>query len=77
MLEWGFNMIRTLLEYHKLPFLDDKQRSEYHDDLMATFLNDKEKYHEDIKEMIDYFITELGNADFIRMVEKIKQERIM
>jgi hypothetical protein len=44
---------------------------------MTTFLNDKEKYHEDIKEMMDYFITELGNADFIRMVEKIKQKRIM
>jgi len=70
-------MLRTLLEYHKLPFLDDKQRTKYHDDLMATFLNDKEKYHEDIKEMMDYFITELGNADFIRMVEKIKQKRIM
>lgn len=70
-------MIRTLLEYHKLPFLNDKQRGEYHDYLMTTFLNDKEKYHEDIKEMMDYFITELGNADFIRMVEKIKQKRIM
>ena len=70
-------MIRTLLEYEDLPALDDNVRAKYHDDLINTILSDKEKYHEDINEMIDYFITELENADFIRMVEKIKQKRIM
>lgn len=70
-------MIRTLFEYEDLPALSDNVRAKYHDDLINTILSDKEKYHEDIKEMIDYFITELENADFIRMVEKIKQKRIM
>lgn len=69
--------MRTLLEYHKLNFLDDATREKHHKDIMEMILNDKEKYHSDIEEMIDYFITELGNADFIRMVEKIKEKRIM
>lgn len=70
-------MLRTLFEYEELPVLSDRDRAKYHDNLIATILNDKEKYHEDIKEMIDYFITELENSDFIRMVETIKQKRIM
>lgn len=70
-------MIRTLFEYEDLPVLADNVRAKYHDDLINTILSDKEKYHEDIKEMIDYFITELENADFIRMLETIKKKRIM
>lgn len=70
-------MLRTLFEYEELPVLSDSDRAKYHDNLISTILSDKEKYHEDIKEMIDCFITELENADFIRMVETIKQKRIM
>ena len=40
-------------------------------------MEDKDKYHADIHEMIDYFITELDSSDFIRLVEKIKQKRIV
>ncbi len=69
-------MIRTLLAYEDLPILPDNIRAKYHDDLINKILNDKEKYHESIKEMIDYFITELENPDFIRMVETIQQKRI-
>jgi hypothetical protein len=68
--------MRTLFEYSTLPKLDDKIRDKYHNAVIETILDDKDKYHADIAEMIDYFVTELGNADFIRMYEKIMEKRI-
>jgi hypothetical protein len=69
--------MRTLFEYNELPKLDDAIRAKYHDRIVETILDDKDKYHNDIAEMIDYFVTEMGNADFIRMVEKITLKEII
>jgi hypothetical protein len=69
--------MRTLFEYNELPKLDDAIRAKYHDRIVETILNDKDKYHNEIAEMIDYFIMELENADFIRMVEKITLKEII
>ncbi len=69
--------MRTLFEYNDLPKLDDNLRAKYHDRIVEMILDDKDKYHNDIAEMIDYFITEMGNADFIRMVEKITDRKII
>ena len=69
--------MRTLFEYNDLPKLDDAIRAKYHDRIVEMILDDKDKYHNDIAEMIDYFITEMGNADFIRMVEKITDRKII
>lgn len=69
--------MRTLLQYNELPKLDDTIRAKYHDRIVEMILNDKDKYHNDIAEMIDYFITELGNADFIRLAEKITLKEII
>jgi mevalonate pyrophosphate decarboxylase len=69
--------MRTLFEYNELPKLDDAIRAKYHDRIVETILNDKDKYHNAIAEMIDYFIMELENADFIRMVEKITLKEII
>jgi hypothetical protein len=68
--------MRTLFEYSALDRLEDKVRDKYTVEMIGTILDDKDKYHNDIEEMIDYFITELGNADFIRMYEKIMEKRI-
>ena len=69
--------MRTLFEYNDLPKLDDAIRAKNHDRIVEMILNDKDKYHNDIAEMIDYFITELENADFIRMVEKLTLKEII
>lgn len=69
--------MRTLFEYNELPKLDDNLRAKYHDRIVEMILDDKDKYHNDIAEMIDYFITEMGNADFIRMVEKLTNRKII
>lgn len=69
--------MRTLFEYNELPKLDDNLRAKYHDRIVEMILDDKDKYHNDIAEMIDYFITEMGNADFIRFVEKITLKEII
>lgn len=69
--------MRTLFEYNELPKLDDAIRAKYHDRIVEMILDDKDKYHADIAEMIDYFITEMGNADFIRLVEKITLKEII
>lgn len=63
--------MKTLQEYYELPMLDSKVRDKMHNKLIETILDDKDKYHNDIAEMIDYFITEMGNADFIRLSDKI------
>jgi hypothetical protein len=69
--------MKTLQEYSEMPVLDTKVRDKMHNKLIEMILDDKDKYHNDIAEMIDYFITELGNADFIRMVEKITDRKII
>jgi hypothetical protein len=63
--------MKTLQEYYELPMLDSKVRDKMHNKLIEMILDDKDKYHNDIAEMIDYFITEMGNADFIRLSDKI------
>jgi hypothetical protein len=68
-------MIKTLKDYNEMPLLDSKMRDKLHNRMLETILDDKDKYHNDIAEMIDYFITELGNADFIRMTDKILTKR--
>ena len=69
--------MRTLFKYADLPALVDSIRAKYHNEIINTIMDDKDKYHADIHEMIDYFITELDSSDFIRLVEKIKQKRIV
>ena len=68
--------MRSLFEYSTLDKLEDKVRDKYTVEMLQTILNDMDKHKYDIEEMIDYFITELGNADFIRMYEKIMEKRI-
>lgn len=69
--------MRTLFEYNELPKLDDNLRAKHHDRIVEMILDNKDKYHNDIAEMIDYFITEMDNADFIRLVEKITLKEII
>lgn len=70
-------MNRSLYEYTILPVLDEDVREKHHNDLLKIILSDKEKYRKDIEEILDFFITDMGNSDFIRMVENIKQKRII
>jgi hypothetical protein len=65
----------NLQDYNDMQMLDSKMRDKLHNRMLETILNDKDKYHNDIAEMIDYFITELGNADFIRLTDKILTKR--
>lgn len=74
--QWGFNMKRTLLEYSAMKRLDDCIRMQYEDEIVAKIMNDKDKYHNDIQEMIEHFISDLGVADFARMYETITDKRI-
>lgn len=70
-------MLRTLQEYYDLPKMDDFKRAKYHEDIINTIVDNPEQYLADIEDMIDYFIAELDNGDFIRLVEKIKKKRIV
>jgi len=65
----------NLQDYNDMQMLDSKMRDKLHNRMLETILNDKDKYHNNIAEMIDYFITELGNADFIRLTDKILTKR--
>jgi hypothetical protein len=67
--------MKTLQDYNEMPVLDSKVRDKLHNKLIETILDNKDKYHNDIAEMIDYFVTEMGNADFIRLTDKILTKR--
>jgi len=67
--------MKTLQDYNEMPVLDSKVRDKLHNKLIETILDDKDKYHNEIAEMIDYFIMEMGNADFIRLTDKILTKR--
>lgn len=75
-LEWGFNMMRTLMEYSVMKKLDDKVREKFEKEIVDKMMDDTDKYKADIQEMVEYFITELGVADFARLYETITKKRI-
>ena len=75
-LEWGFNMMRTLMEYSVMKKLDDKVREKFEKEIVGKMMDDTDKYKADIQEMVEYFITELGVADFARLYETITKKRI-
>lgn len=64
----------TLEEYNDLPVLDSYVRQKMHDKLVNTLLDNPELLRSDLEEIVDYFVTELGNADFIRMCDTIKEK---
>lgn len=67
--------MKSLFEYSQMEKLRQAEREKKHREIIEIILNDKDKYHSDIEEMIDYFITEMGNADFIRLVDNIKGKK--
>jgi hypothetical protein len=67
-------MLMTLEEYNDLPVLDSYVRQKMHDKLVNTLLDNPELLRSDLEEIVDYFVTELGNADFIRMCDTIKEK---
>jgi len=69
-------MMRTFMEYSVMKKLDDKVRDKFEKDIVEILMNDPDKYKADIQEMVEYFITELGVADFARLYETITKKRI-
>lgn len=67
-------MLMTLEEYNDLPVLDAYVRDKMHNKLIETLLDNPELLRSDLEEIADYFVTELGNADFIRMCDTIKEK---
>lgn len=67
--------MKTLKEYYDLKTLSDDDRLKQHRKIISLILDNPEKFKYDIEEMIDYFITELGNADFIRLCDKVMEKK--
>lgn len=67
--------MRSLQEYNNLPVLSDDDRLKQHRKIISLILDDPDKFKYDIEEMIDYFITDLGNADFIRLYDKVMEKK--
>lgn len=65
----------SLKQYYELPVLSDYDRLKKHRKIISLILDDPEKFKYDIEEMIDYFITELGNADFIRLYDNVMEKK--
>lgn len=64
-----------LKDYYELPVLSDDDRLKQHRKIISLILDDPDKFKYDIEEMIDYFITELGNGDFIRLYDKVMEKK--
>lgn len=68
-------MAKSLFEYSQLPKLDDAVRDNHHKKILEKMLDNPEAFKYDIEEMIDCFLTELGNADFIRLYDKVMEKK--
>ena len=68
--------MRTFMEYSVMKKLDDKVREKFEKEIVNKMMDDTDKYKADIQEMVEYFITELGVADFARLYETITKKRI-
>jgi hypothetical protein len=55
-----------------LPMLPDLERKKKHSYILNTILDNPEKYEDIVHEFVDYMLTELGNADFIRLYDTVK-----
>jgi hypothetical protein len=64
------------MEYSMMKKLDDKVREKFEKEIVDKMMDDTDKYKADIQEMVEYFITELGVADFARLYETITKKRI-
>lgn len=67
-------MRKTLQYYNDLPELEQSKRDKMNDALLDLMMNNMDKVEADIKEILEYFITDLGNSDFIRMVDNINDK---
>lgn len=65
----------SLKQYYELPVLSDDDRLKQHRKIISLILDNPDKFKYDIEEMIDYFITELGNGDFIRLYDKVMEKK--
>lgn len=62
-----------LKDYYELPVLSDDDRLKKHRAILSKMLDNPEKFKYDFEEVLDYFVTDLGNADFIRMYDKVME----
>jgi hypothetical protein len=65
-------MRMTLQQYNELALLPDNVREKQHKEILASILENPEKYEDIIHEFVDYMVTELGNADFIRLYDNVR-----
>jgi len=68
--------MRTFMEYSVMKKLDDKVREKFEKDIVEILMNDMDSHKGHIQEMVEFFITELGVADFARLYETITKKRI-
>ncbi len=62
----------SLQQYNELPMLPDNVREKNHKEILEIILENPTKYEDIIHEFVDYMVTELGNADFIRLYDNVK-----
>lgn len=62
----------SLQQYYELPMLPDNVREKNHKEILEIILENPTKYEDIIHEFVDYMVTELGNADFIRLYDNVK-----
>lgn len=67
-------MSKTLQEYYAMPTLEYKDRAKKHVRIVNMLLDNPDLLRDDLQEIVDYFVTELGNADFIRLFDDISEK---
>jgi hypothetical protein len=69
-------MRKTLQYYNDFPVLDTTQRDKMNERLLNLMMNNMDLLEADIREILEYFITDLGNSDFIRLVDNVNDKLI-
>lgn len=67
-------MIKTLKEYSEMELLDESVRTKMHTRVVNMLLDNPELLRNDLQEIVDYFVTDLGNSDFIRLCDTINDK---
>lgn len=66
--------MKSLFEYYNMEKLSEQERAKKHTRVVNMLLDNPELLRDDLQEIVDYFVTELGNADFIRLCDDINEK---
>jgi cobyric acid synthase len=67
-------MIKTLKEYNDMDILTENERTRMHTKVINMLLDNPELLRDNLQDIVDCFVTDLGNSDFIRLCDTVNDK---